>query len=142
MKNYDTEQEVILTSEYIGIILSLIYTTQRFSLIKTLIFSYIIHKQKYFFNVVYDGKTKYSAFLKCISEISGAYVDFCSNITFIMQAIDILVNAGNIDCSKSKIAKKNITQSDKIYDKFILLAIEESKKISDRQVLKEILRNV
>lgn len=142
MKNYRIEQEVVLTSEYVHIIQSIILTTKRYSLIKTLIFAYIIHQQKYYLTSIYDGKTKYSSFLKCISEISGKYKDFCANISFIMQAVDILVGSKNIAISGSKITYLSITSAIEVNDKFILLAIEESKKISDRQVLKEILRNV
>lgn len=142
MKNYRIEQEVVLTSEYVHIIQSIILTTKRYSLIKTLIFAYIIHQQKYYLTNIYDGKTKYSSFLKCISEISGKYKDFCANISFIMQAVDILAGSKNIAISGSKITYLRITTANEVNDKFILLAIEESKKISDRQVLKEILRNV
>ena len=73
--------------------------------------------------------------VKAISQISGNYTDYCKNIPYIIEAIhlliqngDILVNNSMLLCSEKNIGKEKYT------NKFLQNAINESYNFSDRQL--------
>ena len=81
--------------------------------------------------------------LKAISQVSGNYADYCKNIPYIIEAIHLLLENGDILLNNSTLlCKENNIGKEKYSNKFLQNAINESYNFSDRQFLKEILSNV
>ena len=77
--------------------------------------------------------------------ISGEYVEYCENINFILKAIHLLISSKRIGlngCLLENIKEQNVEKSFYQESAFIEKAIEESKKMSDRQFMKEVISNV
>lgn len=141
MINLVIQQEAIITSEYVNAISNVLQTSKKLSVPKTLLFSYVLRREPMYYTNIYNGKTKKSALFKCISTICGSFDDFCSDLQFSLQAIDILCTSGVIELIEDKLNFKE-PKGKVLVNPFLELAIEESARFSDRQILKEILRNV
>ena len=77
--------------------------------------------------------------------ISGEYIEYCENVKFILKAVHLLFTNSKIKMEGSLLylsdendVKKSLYQE----SPFIEKAIEVSKKMSDRQFMKEVIANV
>ena len=112
MKNLELKAETIQISVYINIILNILQKHNELSLSKILFFSYLIKKQNFVPEKIYTAKNTREIVYKAISLVSGEYVDYCANIQIYQESA------------------------------FIGKAIEESKKMSEKQFMKEVISNV
>ena len=142
MKSSKLEQQAIITSEYVEIIENMTQSFWGLSLIKVALFSYIIRKRKFYRSPIHDGKTKKDLVTKVISELSGNLNDFLLNLKYVLLAVDILVASNRLLYVQGNLTFNGSRQSTIDIDGFIANAIEESRKYSDRQIMKEILQNV
>lgn len=145
MKNLELKAETIQISVYINIILNILQKHNELSLSKILFFSYLIKKQNFVPEKIYTAKNTREIVYKAISLVSGEYVDYCANIQIILKAIDLLIENKKVKYYnfilygiEDSLNEKNIYQE----SAFIGKAIDESKKMSEKQFMKEVISNV
>lgn len=135
--------EAVIVSRYCDIILGISQRHGNISVNKILVFSFLIKKNTFTDNEVYSVKNSKDIILKCISKLSGAFQDYCNEIEYILKAIHLLIQNGDLIFENEKI--KYISKSNKptlVENKFIEKCIIESNKMTDRQFLKEVMYNV
>lgn len=142
MLTIEQESEILQISHYTEIIIQILCLHNVLSLIKLITFAYIIKNEKY---DLYNSKNSKELAYRSLSLLSGNYNDFINNIRPILKSIDILVSNKRIELENSivkLIHYKSVLNQ--IYEKesFIYKAINDSKKMSDRQFLKEVITNV
>lgn len=145
MQNLELEAETIQVSIYTNIVLNILKSHKELSVNKTLLFSYLIKKEKFRLGKIYNANNTQDVVCKAISLLSGEYVEYCENIKFILKAIHLLVISKRIElngCLLSWINGQKVAKSLYQESPFIEKAIEESKKMSDRQFMKEVTSNV
>lgn len=143
MKQIKLEEESMMTAEYSYIIIGLLRKHKNLSVIKIILYSYLLKKQKYYRNPLFTGNNSTEVVFKSISMLSGMFIDYCENQKYIIQALHLLITNKDIELIDNSINVLNKTlEVENIDDKFIDIAIEESKKFSDRQIMKEIVTNV
>lgn len=145
MNNLELEMETIQIGIYCNIILNLLNKHHNLSVCKILVFSYLIKKDKFQFGKVYNANNSQDVVYKALSLLSGVYEDFCNNINFIMKAIHLLVINSKIEIKNNILTPLSITETRKeIYEEssFVFKAIEESRTVTDRQIIKEVINNV
>ncbi|HBV97562.1 MAG: hypothetical protein JL50_04055 [Peptococcaceae bacterium BICA1-7] len=136
------ELDIILTSTYFKIVLDILKVHKNLSINKTLVFSYLIKKRQFMNSNIYNTQNKNDLVLKYISQLSGLYNDYCKNIKYIISAIHLLITSNKLSLHLGEliyIETGELTVKEK---SFINNAIQESKNYSDRQFLKEVIRNV
>jgi hypothetical protein len=137
------ELEIILISTYSKIVLDILKRHKNLSVNKTLLFSYLAKKKKFINGNVYTASNRNDLVLKCISQISGLYNDYCDNIKYIISAIHLLIINEKVAVVNGEELIYIETNEIIIEEKsFLNSAINESKNYSDRQFLKEVVRNV
>lgn len=142
MLTIEQESEVLQISHYTEIIIQILYMHKVLSLIKLIVFAYIIKNKNY---DLYRSNSSIELRYKGISLLSGSYNDFLHNIKPILKSIHILVSSKRITIENSIVQilhyKSVLNQ---IYEEssFIYKAINDSKRMSDRQFLKEVICNV
>lgn len=143
MPNNQTLAEAIIISSYCDIILRILQITKELSISKLITLSYILKKNRFMEEEIYKGNNTTDILLKFISGMSGAFEDYCNEIEYILKAIHVLVKSGNLYIKKDKV-KLGVVKKDSLYkeSKFVQKALEESKKITDRQFLKEVMHHV
>jgi hypothetical protein len=145
MQNLELEAETIQVSIYTNIVLNILKSHKELSVNKTLLFSYLIKKEKFRLGKIYNANNTQDVVCKAISLLSGEYAEYCENIKFILKAIHLLVISKRIElngCLLSWINGQKVAKSLYQESPFIEKAIEESKKMSDRQFMKEVTSNV
>lgn len=142
MKKIEEELEIILISKYTEIILNILETHKKLSVNKTLVFSYLIKKNNFYNSNIYNVRNTKNTVLKCISQLSGLYNDYCENLKYIISAIHLLIINNKISLNSGNLIYLGITESSENKKSFINLAIKESQNYSDRQFLKEVVKNV
>lgn len=145
MQNLELEAETIQVSIYTNIVLNILKSHKELSVNKILLFSYLIKKEKFRLGKIYNANNTQDVVCKAISLLSGEYVEYCENIKFILKAIHLLVISKRIElngCLLSWINGQKVAKSLYQESPFIEKAIEESKKMSDRQFMKEVTSNV
>lgn len=143
MTKIQLDQEAIITGEYSSIIIALLRKHNHLSLVKIILFAYIFKKQRYYRETIYTGQNTKDVVFKCISQMSGLFFDYCENQKYILQSIHLLLLNKDIEQKNEIISLNNNTlEVEMLENQFIELAIEESRKYSDRQIVKEIFRNV
>lgn len=146
MNDLELEIETIQIGIYCNIILNLLKKHYNLSLCKILIFSYLIKKDKFQFGKVYNANNSQDVVYKAISLLSGTYKDFCYNINFIIKSIHLLVINCKIEIDNHNILMlcPDVEVKSELYkeSKFIFKAVEESKAITDRQIMREVINNV
>lgn len=145
MQNLELEAETIQISIYTNIVLNILKRHKELSINKMVFFSYIIKKDNFRLCKIYTANNTKDVIYKAISLLSGEYIEYCNNVKFILKAIHLLIENNKIElrgyvlCSISGMeVEKSLYQE----ASFIEKAIEESKKISDRQFMKEVTANV
>jgi hypothetical protein len=145
MNNLELEIETIQIGIYCNIILNLLKKHYNLSLCKILVFSYLIKKDKFQFGKVYNANNSQDVVYKAISLLAGTYKDFCYNINFIIKSIHLLVINCKIELDNNILMLcSDIEVKSELYNEstFIFKAVEESKYISDRQIMREVINNV
>ena len=137
MNKNELKTEVLLVSKYCFVL------HKQLSVSKILLFAYLLKNENNYYSALFNGNNTTDVVVKAISQISGNYTDYCQNIPYIIEAIHLLIQNGDIFlnnltlyCSEKNIGKEKYT------NKFLQNAINESYSFSDRQFLKEVLSNV
>ncbi|MDM5336368.1 hypothetical protein QUF84_03860 [Fictibacillus enclensis] len=140
-KNIYEELEIILLSTYCNILVDILKRHKSLSLIKTITFSYLLKKNKYMKSSVYTTSNKNDVVLKCLSLLSGLFKDYNDNIPYIIKAIHLLIDSKVLTEESGELiySEQVVTE---VESSFIHLAIKESKRYSDMQFLKEVVKNV
>lgn len=135
--------EAILISSYCDIVIKLMQISKEMSICKVIIFTYVMKKKRFAHQEIYKGNTENDVLFKFISEISGAYEDLCSNLEYIFKAIDLLVSNNNL-IIEDDVLKYKGTSEQPLYvvSKFTQKAILESRYVTERQVMKEVMHIV
>ncbi|WP_223635286.1 hypothetical protein [Planococcus sp. 4-30] len=145
MKYLKLQAESLQLSIYCEIVLNTLSDHKELSLIKTAVYAYLIKKYKLNSHRVYDGRHTSDTVYKSLSLLSGDFEGYCDSIEFIIKSIDILNNE-NLIFIEDNILKINpeVENTKKITGDNIFLnrAIRESKKLTDKQFLKEVLASV
>lgn len=144
MRKLELETEVIQISIYSDIIVCLLKNHRRLSLNKMLFFSYVIKKSQYNLDNVYTAKNTQDVVYKVISLISGDFKDYCLNVKFIIKAIHLLITKNIIVYNGTMLSMDDNEKVKTIYKEspFVEKAIEESKIMSDKQFMTEVISNV
>lgn len=145
MQKIDLEIEAIQIAIYINIVQNLLHKHQELSLNKTLTFSYLIKAERFSSGQIYNSNTTHDIVCKAISMISGEYEEYCNSVKYILKAIHILIKCRKIMMIGSMLyASKDMCVDKAIYEEsaFMKLAIEASKRMTDRQFLKEVTASV
>lgn len=136
----DLQIEVIQASIYCDIIKRLLLQHRSVSIVKVIVFSFIIKKQQYLQKNIYTGRNRDDLVLKFLSQASGLFDELCEQMPYIFQSIDLLVkddfcvvHEGELICNS--IHKQGLSG----FDTFTNSVIQESKIYSDRQFLKEVI---
>ena len=142
MLTNEQESEILQISHYSEIIIQILYMHKALSLIKLITFAYIIKNGEY---DLYNSKNTKELTYRSISLLSGNYSDFINNIKPILKSINILVSNQRIELENSivkLIHYKSVLNQMYEKESFIYKAINDSKRMSDRQFLKEVITNV
>lgn len=145
MRHLKFEAEAVQTAIYYNIILTVLKRHSELSINKMLFFAYIIKKERYIPGRIYSGNNTKDILHKCISLISGDFIEYCSSIEFIIKAIYLLEKNGKIRLENNQLrCSTEVGMHKAIYEEnlFIEKAIESSKKISDKQFMREVIHNV
>ena len=145
MQNLELEAEVIQISMYTDIILNLLKKHSELSICKTMLFSYLIKKEIFRLEKIYTAGNTKDIIYKAISLLSGEYEDYCENVKYILMTIHLLKLNSKVrvnDCLLCLVDGIEIKSS--VYKEipFIEKAIEASKRMTDRQFMKEVMASV
>ena len=139
MNKIDMEIEVIITSKYCEIVESMLSKNENLSIVKIAIYAFLYKKSLFTYRNVFRSNTKYDLVLKSISLLNGMFDEFCDDLVYILEAIDLLAQNKIIEVIGSEVflVKRRITSM--VRDEFLENAIVASKSLSDRQLLKEVI---
>jgi hypothetical protein len=145
MRNIELETETIQISIYCDIIVQILKRHIELSLNKLLVFAYLIKKERLIPYRIYKGNNSQDIVCKSISLLAGDYSEFCNSIQYIIKAIHLLITDEKIQLENSLLrCQPDFKINKTIYEEnmFMEKAIEASKKMTDRQFLKEVTYNV
>lgn len=145
MLKIDHEIEAIQTAIYINIVHGMLRIHKELSLNKTLTFAYLIKADHYRLASVYTAGNTQDILSKALSMLSGEYESYCSSIGFILKAIHILIKSDKVEFEGNTlriVEKSSVGKIVYMESSFIHLAIKESRKMTDRQFLKEVTASV
>lgn len=143
MKNLEMQMELIMISSYCDIIYKILSEHKNLTVNKIMVFSYLVKKEKYIHKNIYTAHNKNDVILKCLSQLSGVFNDYCENIRYITIAIHLLITSNRILINGTELMWPSNMAIEKWDESpFMKKAIEESKTYSDRQFLKEVMYNV
>lgn len=144
MQSLELEAELLQISMYTKIIQSILKTAQKLSVNKTMLFAYLIKKDKFRSGKIYTANNTRDVVYKAISIIEGDYTDYCKNVQIILKAIHLLIESGRIEIHGTILSWEESAGSNeiKVLVGFIEKAIKESDKMSDKQFIKEVIANV
>jgi hypothetical protein len=115
------------------------------SVSKMLVFSYLIKRDKFTYRSVYTANNSQDIIYKGLSLLAGDYVGFCDSIEYIIKAIHLLKLKNIIGLENNIIIEISNTGIGKaVYEESMFLGkvIEASKKMTDKQFMKEVTYNV
>lgn len=145
MRNLKLQAESLQLSIYCEIILNTLSSHRELSLIKTIVFSYLIRRYRLESYQVYDGRHSTDVVFKSLSLLSGNFEEYCNSVEYIIKSLDLLENQGMIivdeEIIKINDELENIGNK-KDDNTFLNKAIDKSKNMSDKQFVKEVLWNV
>ena len=145
MQNLELESEVIQISMYMDIILNILKKHKELSIIKIMLCSYLIKKEVFRIGKVYSAGNTQDIVYKAISLLSGEYEEYCENLKFVLKSIHLLKTNNQVMMNGCLLYLANdIELNSKIYSEspFIEKAIEASKRMTDRQFMREVMANV
>ncbi len=141
LDNLSIEREAVLTALYTDIVQRAIASYSGLSVIKTMVFAFIIRKKLTVRFEAYSGRNDKDLVLKCLSQMVGLYNDFLENIPFIVQAMHLLLINNRIELSAGDLIASNklLPAVPAPFGSFINKAIAESENYTDRQFLREVI---
>ena len=142
MPTIELTAEILMISRYCEIITQILYINKALSLVKLVIFSYIV---KNIDLCTYTSKDSNEVTYKCLSMISGKFHLFLDNLPIIIKALNILNKNNRIKIEKNIVyPMHSVFALNQIYEEnsFIYKAIKDSKNIPDKYFLKEVVSNV
>lgn len=144
MDLFKDKQDAVIISEYCDIINKIISSVNEMSLIKLYAFSFILYKIEFNDWSIYSGRDSEDVLYKCLSCMIGSFDEFCSHLKYIIASTDLLkrnkyikINGNyaiNVNKTILRLNERKLSNLNK--------AIKVSNTISDRQFLKEVMRNV
>jgi len=144
-RSLELEAETIQVSIYCDIVVRILTRHIELSINKLLVFAYLIKKEHQIPYKIYSGNNTQDIVCKCISLLAGDYGEYCDSIQYIIKAIHLLITEGIVHLENNLLrCRPNIKIEKAIYDEnmFMEKAIEASKKMTDKQFLKEVTYNV
>lgn len=145
MRNLKYESETIQISIYCNIINQILKKHKELSVSKMLVFSYLIKNDNYVPKSIYTANTSQDLIYKGLSLLTGDYMGFCDSVEYIIKAINLLKSKGLIGLENNIIIEISNTKIGKmVYEESMFLekVIEASKKMTDKQFMKEVTYNV
>ncbi len=145
MRNLKYESETIQISIYCNIINQILKKHKELSVSKMLVFSYLIKNDNYVPKSIYTANTSKDLIYKGLSLLTGDYMGFCDSVEYIIKAIHLLKSKGLIGLENNIIIEISNTKIGKmVYEESMFLekVIEASKKMTDKQFMKEVTYNV
>jgi len=145
MRNLKYESETIQISIYCNIINQILKKHKELSVSKMLVFSYLIKNDNYVPKSIYTANTSQDLIYKGLSLLTGDYMGFCDSVEYIIKAIHLLKSKGLIGLENNIIIEISNTKIGKtVYEESMFLekVIEASKKMTDKQFMKEVTYNV
>lgn len=145
MHNLDLEIETMQISIYTNIILHLLYKHRELSINKIILFSYLVKKEKFRISKIYTANNSQDIVCKAVSLMSGEFEEYCRNTKYIIKTIHLLILSNKVSLNRNFLSLNEDDEIGKeiyVESAFINKAIEESKNMSDRQFLKEVISNV
>ena len=142
MRNLQNEAEAIQISIYCEIIMQMLKKHKELSVIKMLVFSYLIKGQKFIPNSIYTAQ---DLIYKGLSLLAGDYIGFCDSIGYIIKAIHLLIQKNLINLENNiiiEIPNEELGKSAYEESLFLEKVIEASKRMSDKQFMREVMYNV
>lgn len=145
MRNLELEAEVIQISMYMDIILNILKKHKELSICKTMLFSYLIKKEVFRLGKIYTAGNTQDIVYKAISLLSGEYEEYCENIEFVLKSIHLLKLNNKVKlngCILCLVDDIELKSNIYLESPFIGKAIEASKRMTDRQFMREVMANV
>ncbi|MGG4144984.1 hypothetical protein ABEW34_17850 [Paenibacillus algorifonticola] len=145
MRQLNVEIESIQVSIFCEVVLDILRKHRSLSINKTIVFAYLIKKERFIPNSVYNGNNTQDIIYKCLSLLSGDFDGFCNSVEFIIKAIHILSNKGVVIVENDLLHVEDSSDVSEIAykeTKFIEKAIEYSKYMNEKQFMKEVTANV
>lgn len=145
MRNLKYESETIQISIYCDIIKQILKKHNELSVCKMLVFSYLIKNYNYAPKSVYNANSSQDLIYKGLSLLAGDYQGFCENIEYVIKAIHLLKSKELIGLENNIVSGiANVKTGELIYKEstFIEKVIESSKRVTDKQFMKEVIYNV
>jgi hypothetical protein len=145
MQNLKYEVEAIQISIYCDIIKQILRKHEELSLSKILVFSYLIKNDYFLLSNVYKANSTQDLIYKGLSLLAGNYKGFCESVEYIMKAIHLLINCNAVIIENTIL--KSVSTADRpkmVYQEssFVENTIEASKRMTDKQFMKEVMYNV
>lgn len=145
MRNLKYESEAIQISIYCDIIKQILTRHNELSITKMLVFSYLIKNDNFLLSNVYNANSSQDLIYKGLSLLAGNYNGFCESIEYIVKAIHLLKTKDVILVENSIIKViSSIGSAKLVYQEnaFLEKTIEASKRMTDKQFMKEVMYNV
>lgn len=145
MNDIEDKTEVVQISLYSNIICQLLKAHDNLSLCKVLVFSYLIKQNNFIGKNIYTARNTRDIVYKGLSLLSGDYDCFCNSVGYILKACHLLNKKGIIIIDKALLRlQSNALHGESIYEEspFLKKVVEESKKMTDKQFMKEVTYNV
>lgn len=145
MQNLKYEVEAIQISIYCDIIKQILRKHEELSLSKILVFSYLIKTDYFLLSNVYKANSSQDLIYKGLSLLAGNYKGFCESVEYIMKAIHLLINCDAVIIENTIL--KSVSTADRpkmVYQEsaFVENTIKASKRMTDKQFMKEVMYNV
>lgn len=145
MGKVNLESEALQISIYCNSIMNILNEHKRLSLVKVVIFSYLVKRNRLKSQQIYDGKHSTDLMYKSLSLLIGNFEEFSNSVGNILKSIHIL-NEKNLISLEQNFIKLGTKQYEykEVYKEslFFKKAIEECIHVSDKQFLKEVLCSV
>lgn len=116
MNKNELKTEVLLVSKYCLFLKQILCVHKQLSINKTLLFAYLLKNENNYYSPLFNGNNSTDVVVKAISQLSGNYTDYCKNIPYIIEAMhlliengDILLNNSTLLCSENSIEKEKYT---------------------------------
>ena len=140
----ELEQEAIIVSRYCEIISKLMEYASELSLIKLYTFAFLYNKTVLNNWNAYNGGNTKDVVYKCLSLLSGSFKELCQHMPFIICALDILCQSKKLIVCDNYVKYPGIIKKNASLPILAIIykALDESKDFTDRQFLKEVMRNV
>ena len=136
----DLQIEVVQVSIYYDLIRRIMIKIRSISVIKAATISFIIKKREFLQGSMYSAKNTNDVVLKFLSQANGLFDEFCEQLIYIFEAIDILVADGDCTIHESELTCNLSSRAEaKGFDTFTESVIQQSMYYTDRQFLKEVI---